>query len=369
MNNRQERRKRNIGIAAIIIIVFAIVLACFVIAVKTGIVSLQKSGTDAFTYSSDENSAYCPVGDGMAVLSTDGLKVFEGDGTQTLNEKFIMSTPALCYGGKNALCYDIGGTTVKLFTEDKILQTLDPDGNVTYASMNSEGMACLCCEESGYHGAVMVFDNYGTLIYKWMSGTGYIINAAVSASGDKLCVLTTAENGTNVIFLSLKDENYSYSVFMEGELLFDLSWMKNGVVRAISLNGLYELQDGKDAELIMSFDGRHIDDYMLGDMTILALKEFKSGGNCDIIKIEENGEEFGIAEFENGIISVSATEYNTAVITDSGLYIFNTRTAETKAHYDAASYLKVFMRKDGTALCIGRHSTDVYSARADERGI
>lgn len=366
MSNRQKQ-KRHIGVTAVIVIILLIVLACLVIAWKTGMLTIKRNGIDKYYYSSDENSDYTTVGGGIAVISSDSMQVYRSDGTQTLNEKFIMESPAVCAGGQNALCYDIGGTAAKLFNKEKIVQSLNPDGNIISASMNDKGMACICCEESGYRGAVMVYDSYGTLVFKWMSGSGYVLNAAVSQDGGKLCVNTLTESGTNAVFLDLKDDEYSKACALDGEMLIDLAWGSDGTVRAISTTGLYELRAGKEAKLIYPFDEKHMDGYDLGTNTIIVLKEFKSGGNCDIIRTDEYGESQTVASFEDGITSVSSTDANIAVLSDGALDIYNTRTCELKSHYDTQNYTKVFMRKDATAVCAARHSADVFEARADER--
>lgn len=367
MSIRQENRKKNIR-ALLITIAAVIVLA----AVGIAIVAAQNSSAfkergEGYYYSSGEDGVYSKVGTGFAVASTSELQVFGADGVQTMHETYIMSDPAMSSGGSNAVLYDIGGTSVKLFNADGMIQSIKTEGTVISAKVSRKGYTAVCCEETGYQGAVYVYNDVGSLVFKWLSGDGYVLSACVSDDSEYLAVLTLNTEGTRVVKLRLKEEGYKKEYTVSDVILMDAAFSENGSIYAISDEALYCVRDDKLSE-IYSFGEKNLADYSLGNNQVLVLNEHKSGGKCRVISISDDDEITEVASFENGIISMDAEKKHIAVLTDTELCIYNTKDYELTANYEVSACLKVLVYEDGSIVAASRHSAAVYSAKGSETG-
>ena len=367
MSVRQEKRKKNIrGIFITVIVIAVIAVAAFaVVMAQSGNLLTSEQRAEAYYYSSDANSVYSSVGDGFAVASGSGLQVFGKDGVQTLSETYIMDTPAISSGGKNAVVYDIGSNTVKIFNDSEILLSTKTDGAVISAKMNAKGWTALCVEETGYQGAVYVYNSSGTLSYKWLSGNSYILSAAVSPDNKYVAVLCLNEDGTKIMSLKLDDESYSEETYISGEILIDVDFASDGSVYGLSSSRLYLISSPGAAEIIYSFDDMHLSDYNIQGSAVLALDEYKSGGTCQIVSVSKNGTVSHLADAGNGILSMSVGSKYTAVLTDTELNIYDTSSGELCSSYTVSACVKVVVYDDGAVVSAARHCAAVYSAKGN----
>lgn len=367
MSIRQENRKKNIRGIVITVIAAAVIAAVglAVVEAQTGRFSAFEQRPENYYYSSDAGSVYASVGDGLAVASGSGLQVFGKDGVQTLSETYIMDSPAISSGGKNAVVYDVGGSTVKIFNDSGIIQSIRTDGAVISARMNQNGWTALCAEETGYQGAVYVYNSGGVLAFKWLSGSSYILSACVSPDNKTLAVLCIGSDGAKIVSLDLNDESYSEETHISGDILIDVGFDSGGGVYGLSGSSLYYIGVPGSAEVIFSFDGMHLADYNIQGRAVLALDEHKSGGTCKIISVSPDGTSNTIAEQENGILSIAAGTKYTAVLTDTELNIYDTKKNELSAAYDVTACVKVLVYEDGSVVAASKHSAGVYSAKGE----
>jgi len=365
MGIRQENRKKNIrGLLLTVMAVIVLTAVGFAV-VATQNSNAFKERAENFYYSASDDTVFSKVGNGLAVASTSELQVFSADGVQTMQETYIMSEPAMSSGGDNAVLYDIGGNSVKIFSTNGMIQNIKTDGRVISAKVNANGWTAVCCEETGYQGAVYVYNAGGSLVFKWLSGDGYVFAASVSQDNTYMAVITLGKNGTRIVKLKLTEESYKKEYTVEGELLLDICYNSKGEIYALSDENIYLIRNDK-IELLYSFGEMNLTDYCFGDEPVLALNEHKTGGLCTVLKVKHGGETETVASYENGIISLDMSRKYISVLTDSGLYIYDSDDYDLTANYEVSACLKVLMYEDGAAAAASRNSAGVYSAKGNE---
>ena len=365
MSIRQENRKKNIRGLLLTLVAIIVLTAVGFAVVATQNTNAFKERAENFYYSASDGAVFSKVGNGFAVASTSELQVFGPDGVQTMQETYIMSDPAMACGGDSAVLYDIGGHSVKIFNTDGMIQNFNTDGRVISARMNSNGWTSVCCEETGYQGAVYVYNSAGGLVFKWLSGNGYVLTAAVSQDNSYMAVITLGEKGTRIVKLKLTEESYKKEYTAEGEILLDIHYNSRGEIYALSDENLYLIKND-DIKHIYSFGDMNLTDYCFGEEPVLALNEHISGGSCTVIKVMPGGETETVSTYEDGIISLDISRKYISVLTDSGLYIYDFDDYELTANYEVSACLKVLMYEDGAATAASRNSAGVYSAKGNE---
>ena len=365
MSIRQQNRKQNIRGLLITVAAVIVLTAVGFAVVATQNSTAFKERTDSFYYSASDDAVFSKVGNGFAVASTSELQVFSEDGVQTMQETYIMSNPAMACGGENAVLYDIGGNSVKIFCTEGMIQNINTDGRVISAEVNPKGWTAVCCEETGYQGAVYVYNAGGSLVYKWLSGDGYVFSAAISQDNTYMAVITLGKSGTRIVKLKLTEESYKKEYIVEGELLLDIYYNSKGEIYAFSDANLYIVKND-NIKLIYSFGKMNLVDYCFGDEVVFALSEHKTGGSCVVIKVLSSGEMKPVSSYDDGVVSIDMSRKYISVLTDTGLYVYDYNDHDLSANYEVSACLKVLMYEDGAVAAASRNSAGVYSAKGHE---
>jgi len=319
----------------------------------------KKAGTDVFYYDAGGNAAYADIDGGLAVASSSGLQVFDRDGNQTLSEIFVMNSPSVDQAGGHVAAYDLGGTQLRFFDRTGMILSLTAEDTIISADVSSSGRLAVCTESSGYRGQVTVYSASGEALFKWYSGEGYVLSAALSDDGKELAVLTLTENGSRIVKLRTNDDEYLKAEEFEGELIIDVAYTPKGNLAALTASSLYFIYDS-DSIVRYDFEGKYLNDYSFdGGMIALSLLDYKSGVIGELVLLEENGTEKASVPV-SGILSLSCAEKHAAVLTGSGLTIYDSNL-EITAEYDGLSgYSDVIMRADNTAAAATGHHADVF---------
>ena len=360
---KKKSRRRSL-IAAVIVILVAAALAAIALWLnRSGRLTPSGDRTEVYNFASDTGTVTCGVGDGLAVASSSGLKVFDRTGMQTVGETYVASQPVLTSAGGYGAAYDIGGEQVRIFTAGGPVRNLKADGGVTAVRLNGKGWCAVCAEESGYKGAVTVYRPSGAVAYKWLSGEGYVLTAVVSHDGKYLSVLTLTDSGSRVVFLRTDREAPLGEAVLPGELLLDIGYTEKGVLYGISGDVLYRLDEHKGAEEVYRYEESTLSGWSFSGGPVLALSAYRTGGACRVLDITgQEPEELG--SFKEGITSLAADKNTVAVLTSAGLIIYDRADCELSAEYkEAASGLSVSLTEDDRAIVAERNTAVVYSLK------
>ena len=360
---KKKSRRRSLIAAVIVILVAAALAAVALWLNRSGRLTPSGERTEVYNFASDAGTVTCGVGDGLAVASSSGLRVFDRTGMQTVGETYVASRPILTAAGSYGAAYDIGGEQVRIFTDSGPVRTLKADGGVTAVRLNEKGWCTVCAGESGYKGAVTVYKPSGAVAYKWLSGEGYVLTAAVSRDGKYLSVLTLTDSGSRVVFLRTDRETALGEAVLPGELLLDIGYTEKDALYGISGDVLYRLDEHKGAEEIYRYEEATLSGWSFSGGPVLALSAYRTGGACRVLNLSgQEPEELG--SFEEGITSLAADKDTVAVLTSAGLSIFDRADNELTAEYkEAASGLSVSLTEDDRAIVAERNTAVVYSLK------
>jgi len=360
---KKKSRRRSLIAAVIVILVAAALAAVALWLNRSGRLAPSGERTEVYNFASDAGTVTCGVGDGLAVASSSGLRVFDRTGMQTVGETYVASRPVLTAAGTYGAAYDIGGEQVRIFTDSGPVRTLKADGGVTAVRLNEKGWCAVCAGESGYKGAVTLYRPSGAVAYKWLSGEGYVLTAAVSRDGRYLSVLTLTDSGSRVVFLKTDRDTPVGEAVLPGELLLDIGYTEKGALYGISGDALYRLDEHKGAEEAYRYEDASLSGWSFSGGPLLALSAYRTGGACRVLDLSGQGPE-ELCSFEEGIISLAADRNTVAVLTSAGLSIYDRTAGELTAEYkEAASGLSVSLTEDDRAIVAERNTAAVYSLK------
>lgn len=364
----KQKRAQGRNLAAILLgILFVAMLAGAALWLKQSDAVKNKSARAMeYNYTSGTGTVTCGVGDGLAVASNSGLQVYDRSGLQTVGELYVAQNPVLTSSGNYGVAYDVGGEQLQLFTEDGLVNSLKADGGVISAAVNAGGWCAVCAEESGYKGAVTVFDRSGAMAYKWLSGTAYLLAARVTEDGKQIAVLTLTGTGSRVVFLKVNSDEIQGEILLEGELLVDIGFASDGTLYGVSADSLYSIKPEKGAIVLQDYSGDTLAGYAFEGGPVLALKAYRSGGSCRVLTLQ-SGEMTELCRFDDGLLSLAADSEQIALLTESGLTAYRRDSGETAVSYpDIPTCQQISLTGDGNIIATARHTAAVYAAKEAE---
>jgi len=364
-NKKERRRPRKIWM--VLLLVLTILLTVTLVANRdrltvshlTRAVQYSSLGTsrraEEFRFTNSGSNTFVALGDGLAVASSGGLRVYDRTASLVYAENFQTEDPIIRSAGNFVLAYDLGGHSLRSGNAREALVRIDDlDGRIIDARINANGWIALCTEQVGTLGLVVVIDPQGNLRYRVEIRSGHVIAAVLAEDNRTLAILTMADAGGRILWYStdVGEQPPQAEYLHEDELFFDIwTTSRNGSVGVISNNMVLTLSANGTVESEYHFRERRLRAYDTAGGHIALY--FRSGTTGEIILLNQNGDEQQI-EVRGNLTDISLRgRYVAAMCTDE-LLIFR-GTSQYARFSETEGMTQVLMREDGTVFRLSAH--------------
>lgn len=325
---------------------------------------------DEFNFDVGRGRVFVSLGNSVAAAGTLGIQVLDAGGNETLRDPFRMSAPAVSALEGRAIAFDIGGSSVRVFTESDVSASVEASGEIISASINRNGWFCVCTQEGGgYRGAVMAYNNKGSGVYRVNVASGYVLSAALSPDNKNLAVLSLTDSGSRITFYSLNSEDADNVFDLPGGLIIDISYLPGGGLLAVSTDSLSVFdRHGASAE-IYGFSGRLLRGYAVyDDFIALHLLDYRVGYRGRIVTLSDNGNQIAEIAVDREITSMAAGDGYLAILRGDGPALYDSGLIERPLSVKpgaTAGAAHVLVLSGGALLTAGDHSAVVVRAAGD----
>ena len=368
---RESVLKKTGIIILIVIVAAALVIAGLAMAKSGGKLSVesvkalftsekQVERTDEFFFDSDSKAVFADLDGSFLTCSVSALELFAPDGTAVYKENVLLGSPAVSATGGYAAAYDLGGTYFALIGRDGRKWADTASGSIISATVSEQGHLLLCTTESGYKGSVTVYNEEGTALYRWHSGSGYVLKAVMTGD-ESFAVLGLTEKGSAVTMLELTSEKDKGSVQIEGDMVIDVLPMGKDTFLAVSDTALYKLTlaDGS-AEKVYDFSSFYLAGYdASADGAVLYVNYYGVGSQGRLITFDGELHQLAEMETEEEILSLAGGD-GVYLLLDGGLDQYDMQLTLKAQYPDASGAFTVLRRSDGSAAAVFGHSAKVF---------
>ncbi len=302
------------------------------------------------------------INSGLAVASSAGTQLLDAKGDMLSSSSAMMQKPAITGGGDMAASWSIGSKNFYAVSKSGA-KTVETSGAITNISMNSEGLIAVVAEESRAKGSVTVYDKKLKPMYKWSSSeSGYLIDAALSDTGEKLAALTMNGSGSKVSTFSLKSDDAKGSYSSENKVFFDIEYISASRICLLSEDSAVFLNDKAEAVSNYGFSNGFLKDYSLdgSGFAALAIGKYKTGDAASIVTLSADGKVLGNINISGDVLSLSARGKYVAVLYSDRLVIYTSDLKEFRSVNDVANIKQVLMRDDGSVVMISNSGALIY---------
>lgn len=369
--NKQNGEKKSIikrllvGLLVLLLLAAIIVAAFNFDAIKRALsFSGGKSGsrTEVFYYSTNRDNTFAAVFDGLALASSSGIQYFNAQGEKLIAKSSPMQNPALSTNGEITAAFEVGGYKLHVFSREAILLSEEHDEMIVDVSVGDGGYFAITSQETGYKGSVTVYDLEREPAFKWFSGSGYVLCAALSPDNERVAVCSVDENGGKIVFLSTSSDSETGSFSCPGALLLDICFLDNNTLAVVGEQALYILDTA--GQLIGSYDfnGQYLQNFSLDGEGVLTvhLSEGRAGTGGTILALNQNAELLGQLDVQEEVVNLSAAGKYTAVLYESELIIYNSNLSVYASSSGIAGADEALVRDDGTVILVSGYSASLF---------
>lgn len=296
-----------------------------------------------------------PYGNGLAVLSKEGLKLINAAGVEDLSVQIKLNNPALSLAGRRILVYDKGGKNYSIIGSYSLLKSEETPHNILWGEINANGSYMLITDEAGYKGVVTIYSSSAKEQYKWLTSEYYTIMGCINEKGNQFvvyCIGGSGETPQSIIrgYALNKDEPI-FDIDVAGRTLYSLEYNQQGQLTAIFDDGL----------CVYDAAGRLVSQtaYTSGDLQCFLntdnqspLVALSAGGGKSTILLYDNKESNRVTfETDTAIRSLSQGYGIITALSDEYLYTYHIQSKElTKTAVSNSRGASV--RPDGNILMI-----------------
>ena len=200
---------------------------------KMALRSVQTSASgeaEPFTHGGGDDISFAYLPDGLVMTSTTGVHYYTFSGEQYAEEVVPMEHPVLASAGAYAAAYDAGGQQLWLYHagEEVFSLTLEGEGDLLSARLNDSGWLAVTAQESGYKGAVTVYNAAHERVFRLNRSSTFVVDAAVSPDCKRLAVVTMGQQDgrfeSQLLVYSLNSEEPEQQILLGSMAPLDLEY-------------------------------------------------------------------------------------------------------------------------------------------------
>lgn len=306
--------------------------------------------------------------DGNILLSSaTGARYYAPDGTVLAEEVLPMDNPVLTSSRSTGVVYDAGGQSLFVFQHGQEVSdlSLEEDIDLLSARPNDSGWLAVTAQQSGYKGAVTVYDASHQPVIQISLSSTFVVDAAVSPDCKTVAVVTMNQEGgsfySRLLFYPVDKKEPSAQVELGNIVALDLDY-ERGRVWVLGENALV-IADEKGEDVKTYSFGR---DYLKGcdlegdGFALLLTGRYRAGSANQALIIDSSGEISHAMDLTSQVLDYSAAGSYCALLTGSDLNIYRSGLEPYACLEDPQGARHVDLASDGSALLASTQQAWLY---------
>ena len=283
-----------------------------------------------FTHAGGDKLSVAYLDSGVVTASAAGAHYYGLDGAAFVNRVLSMDNPVLSTSGTTAVAYDAGSQALFAFRdgEEYFSLSLDSSADLLSARANDSGALAVTAQQSGYKGAVTVYNSHGKEIIQISLSSVFAVDAALSPDGRTVAVVTMGqENGSffsRLLFFPVTQEEPSAQVNLGSINVLDMDY-EDGVLWVLCEDRLLTVPP--DGETVQTY---HISPSYLkgcsleGDgFALLLTGRYRSGGATQALIIGKDGQVLQSLPLSNQVLDYAAAGKYFGLLSGSRLLLYD----------------------------------------------
>ena len=216
----------------------------------------------------------------IAVLKDNKLSLYTASGRQEGQLEVQISTPITYSNGRYFMIAQQDSSKAYLIRDNEIVWEKDLEGNISRVSVNSAGYSSIILTGTAYKTVIVVFDNQGNELFKYMSST-ITVDSAISEDNQYLSFAEVNISGTfvqsNIKTLSIEKAKTSpneANVFTynadSNSLILNIKYQNNNKLVCMYDDSVHVIKNNEDTKVAdinssgMTFYSIELNNHLVG---------------------------------------------------------------------------------------------------------
>ena len=321
-----------------------------------------------FTHAGGSKMSISHLGGGILMSSATGARYYALDGTLYAEEILPLDNPVLCASSSTGVVYDAGGQSLFVFENGQEVSDLSLAEGISLLSVrpNDSGWLAVTAQQSGYKGAVTVYDGSHQPVIQISLSSTFVVDAAVSPDCKTVAVVTMDQAGgsfySRLLFYPVDQTEPSAQVELGNIVCLDLDY-ESGRVWVLGEDELLIVDSGDETIQTYSFSRSYLKgcDLQGEGFALLLTGQYRAGSATQALIIDSEGQIVQALDLSGQVLDYSAAGNYFALLTGSALTIYTSTGAEPYALLEdpqGARYAD--LSDDGSALLADAQQAWLY---------
>lgn len=315
--------------------------------------------TDPFSHAGGDKLSIAYLDSGIVTASAAGAHYYTLDGEHLAEEVLSMENPVLTSSRTTAVVYDAGNQSLFAFRNSQEYFSLSLSGGADLLSArpNDGGWLAVTAQQSGYKGAVTVYDRRGEPVIQISLSSTFAVDAAVSPDGQTAAVVTIGQQDgvffSRLLLYQVNQQEPFAQVDLGSLTVLDVDF-DEGVVWLL----------GEDRLLTVSLlpEGQQVQTYYIspnylkgcslgGDgFAFLLVGRYRSGGATQALRIDSSAQAVQSIPLNSQVLDYAAAGDTCALLSGSQLSLYNAKLEQFADVGNTQAARKVALSANGSAV-------------------
>lgn len=158
---------------------------------------------DTIYYNPDTTLSFSGFRNNLAIATSSGLKIYEGDGSTMFEGSDRFTSPRIEESSRYLLLYDFSGNSFAIYNSFARIYTEKLDFAITGADISDSGMFAIASKSKEYNSAVHLYSKSCKVVNRYYSDER-VVDISINSSGERVCILAfDAENSDFITKIKL----------------------------------------------------------------------------------------------------------------------------------------------------------------------
>jgi len=320
-----------------------------------------------FTHAGGDRLSIDYLDNGILLSSSGGVHYYSFSGEQYAEEVLALDNPVLSASQKAGVVYDAGGQALFLFrgTEEVFDLTLEGGGDLLSARVNDAGWLTVTAQQSGYKGAVTVYNPDGEKVIQISLSSTFAVDAALSPDCKTVAVVTMDQEGgsfaSEVLFYPVDQTKPSAQAELGSITVLELDY-ESGLLWAVGEDRIVTVTD--DGTDLHSYElGRfHLKGFDLGGegFALLLTGRYRAGNASQALTIAPDGSILADLELSAPVLDYDSAGDYCSILTGSRLSVFDRLGGVYALLEDTRGARYTALNRNGSALLADSQQAWLY---------
>ena len=331
--------------------------------------SMEPGQAAPFPHAGGDKLSVAYLDSGVVTASAAGAHYYGLDGEPLAEAVLSMENPVLSASNTTAVVYDDGNKSLFAFRNGRQSFSLSLSGGADLLSArpNNSGWLAVTAQQSGYKGAVTVYDSRGIEVIQISLSSTFAVDAAVSPDGHTVAVVTIGQQGgaffSRLLLYHVNQEEPFAQLELGSLSVLDMDFDED-LIWLVGEDRLLTVSLSSEGETLQTYyiSPNYLKGCSLGGdgFALVLTGRYRSGNADQAIIVDSAARAVQVLPLSNQILDYAAAGSYCALLTGTRLNIYDSTLTPYSSLDNALAARRLDLAPNGSALLANGQQAWLY---------